>query len=298
MVLCIKNCSTHAYYGLIGEKPMYCKKHKLENMIDVVNKRCLNEKCNKQPKFGLSGEKPEYCKKHKLENMVDVINKRCLNENCNKQPKFGLSGEKPEYCKKHKLENMVDVINKRCLNENCDTRPSHGLQGEKPEYCSLHKLEQMVDVVSKKCTSCGIFTVNKKRNYLCSYCSPTHRQTTKEDIVKALLQKNSYTFIHDKQIANDSCIRNRPDFLFDCHTYYVILECDEDAHKSYEKECEFVRMNNISYVLNKPTLFIRYNPDLKQVKRKEKHETLLKTLDRCLYKECIPQNEPIYLFYF
>lgn len=259
----MKKCGTIANYSLIGEKPLYCFKHKLHNMSDVVNKKCIENDCIKNPTFGLIWKKPEYCVKHKLENMVDVVHKKCIKVDCTSLPSYGLSGKKPEYCAPYKLEDMVDLVHKKCIKDGCNTNPKYGLPGKKPEYCSEHRLEQMVDVVSKKCTYCSIFTVNKKQNYLCSYCSPTHRQTTKEDIVKELLQKNGYTFIHDKQIANDSCVKNRPDFLFDCDSYYVILECDEDSHKNYEKDCEIVRMNNISYALKKPTLWIRYNPDLK-----------------------------------
>jgi hypothetical protein len=132
---------------------------------------------------------------------------------------------------------------------------------------------------------------------LCSYCSPTQRQTKKEDIVKKLLEQQNYQFVHDKQIGNGSCVKYRPDFLFDCGTYFVVLECDEYSHKHYEQICEISRMNNIFYGLGLPTLFIRYNPDLKEVSRKIKHKKLLETLEDCLYKENIPQIEPIYLFY-
>lgn len=290
-------CGDRAIFGPLGGSRSHCGKHRTTDMFNLTIKRCKFENgCTEQARYGRVDGKPLRCLLHRLDDMKDLVSKRCLVETCDIiSPKFGFPDKKPLYCSHHKLAGMENLVHNRCLN--CDTLPKFGLPGEKPIYCVNHKTEKMIDVVHKRCTSCGIFQVEKKRNYLCSYCSPTHRQTSREDVVKELLHKNSYKFIHDKQIVNDSCVKNRPDFLFDCDTYYVILECDEDAHKNYEKECEFVRMNNISYVLNKPTLFIRYNPDLKQVKRKQKHETLLKTLETCLNKECVPQNEPIYLFY-
>lgn len=291
-------CGKRAIYGPPGGSRSFCGEHK-KDMDNLLYKRCKFETgCTDKAGYGLVGESPLYCYKHKTGKMTNLVSKRCLLETCDIiSPKFGFPGKKPLYCSQHKLAGMSNICHTKCLNENCTNSPKFGLLGEKPIYCSLHKSEKMINVVHKRCTSCGIFQVDKKRNYLCSYCSPTHRQTSREDTVKELLHKNGYTFIHDKQIVNDSCVRNRPDFLFDCGTYFVILECDEDAHKNYEKECEFVRMNNISYVLNKPTLFIRYNPDLKEVTRKQKHLVLLKTLENCLYKECVPQIEPIYLFY-
>ena len=48
--------------------------------------------------------------------MVDVKNKKCLENNCNKQPNYNLQNEKYGiYCKEHKKENMIDIKNKKCI---------------------------------------------------------------------------------------------------------------------------------------------------------------------------------------
>ena len=64
--------------------------------------KCLD--CDKGAIFNLSIEiKALYCATHKKENMVDVINKKCIKLNCNKQPAFNISTEKKGiYCYKHK----------------------------------------------------------------------------------------------------------------------------------------------------------------------------------------------------
>lgn len=112
------------------------------------------------------------------------------------------------------------------------------------------------------CISCSLFGgVSKQNNYLCSYCNTDKpsRKKTKEERVKQLLLDNNLEFIHDKMITNVCCLKYRPDFLFDCVNYYLILECDENGHSQYEQSCEIIRMNNICIGL--PTKFIRYNPD-------------------------------------
>ena len=39
----------------------------------TINEKCLNEKCNKMPCFNYEGQTQRlYCKEHKLENMIDV----------------------------------------------------------------------------------------------------------------------------------------------------------------------------------------------------------------------------------
>jgi hypothetical protein len=111
------------------------------------------------------------------------------------------------------------------------------------------------------------------------------------------LVNNNFHFIHDKMITNDCCLKYRPDFLFDCGKYFLVLECDEDAHSQYDRQCEIVRMNNICIGLGLPTKFIRYNPDKKGVRINIKEKLLLKTLNEELNKDVLDDIEPIYLFY-
>ena len=40
--------------------------------------------------YGLEGKKAEYCVEHKKENMVNVKNKKCKENGCQKQPHYGL----------------------------------------------------------------------------------------------------------------------------------------------------------------------------------------------------------------
>ncbi len=56
-------------------------------------------------------------------------------------------------------------------------------------------------------------------------------------------------------------------------------------------------MNNIISDIGLPTLFIRYNPDLKHVTKSKKHKKLLETLNTCLNLESLENLDPIYLFY-
>ena len=185
----VKNCSVkNANFNLLNETSgICCAKHKDENMINILSKKCLL--CDKQPFFNLPAENIGiYCNQHKLENMINILSKKCLL--CDKQPSFNLPSEKTGiYCVEHKLENMVDVKNKRCLL--CDKRPHFNLPAEKTAiYCVEHKLENMIDVKSKRCLFCekipnynlpnektGIYCVEHKlenmidvKNKRCLFC--------------------------------------------------------------------------------------------------------------------------------
>ena len=70
---------------------------------------------------------------------------------------------------------------------------------------------------------CRLFYVTKRTNYLCSYCNPEKSKLvkTKENRLRDFLTKNN----------NDCCLKYRPDFLIDSDSYFIIIECDENAHE-------------------------------------------------------------------
>jgi len=168
------------------------------------------------------------------------------------------------------------------------------------EYCEANKQkikEQMKEYT--KCRSCKLFQTRSKTKYLCSYCNPDKptRQKTKEMRVKTFLEECNYKFIHNRKCNLDgSCQTYYPDFLIDCNTFFLIIECDEDAHKSYPIDCEKMRENNICYALGLPCVFLRFNPDKKKVKMKVKEKVLKSYIEYYMNRESM-NNEVQYLFY-
>jgi len=66
---------------------------------------------------------------------------------------------------------------------------------------------------------------------------------------------------YDRIIDKGTCGLERPDFLFDCGTHYVVLEVDENQHDDRQEVCECFRTVNVSQSLGMKTVFLRYNPD-------------------------------------
>ena len=53
--------------------------------------------------------------------MINIKDKKCKFENCNKIPNYNFKDIKsPIYCNVHKLENMINVKDNRCKTELCD----------------------------------------------------------------------------------------------------------------------------------------------------------------------------------
>ena len=199
---------------------------------------------------------------------------------------------------------MVDVKNKQCRYPWCETRPSFGVEGGPATHCGPHALPGMRDVVHRKCASCGLFIVIKAP-HLCSYCTPntSKRQKTREMKIKALLESTTdlNNPIHDKPVGGD-CGKYRPDFRYDAPTHSVVVEVDEDQHRSYDSECERIRMINIVQAVGMRCVFVRYNPDAFKIDgktirvyEKKRHDLLLRTIRECMTSP--PTADVVYLYY-
>ncbi len=154
MTICNElNCKKNAHFGFKGEKPKYCKEHSTDEMINVVDKKCL---CGKaRPSFGLVNDKaPTCCTSCRTPEMIDIKHKKCL---CNKAiPIFGIKDSKnPTCCKECKTPEMIDIINKICL---CGkVRPSFGLETDKKATCCKEcKTSEMINIKDNKCIKCNI----------------------------------------------------------------------------------------------------------------------------------------------
>ena len=289
-VTCVTTCVENIKEATFGHnvdgklKRMYCKEHSIEGVVGKKSKirKCESEGCDVQPSFCAPGETTRtFCKKHKPNDAVHRViatGNSCKhhfqdNTRCMVQPCFGFANDqRPSYCREHCLEgmqNIVDRNNRGCEIKDCTvTRATFGYQNsKKPTRCASHRTNEMSDIVNAKCVKCGLFVVTFQKNYKCSHCSEeTVYRRQKELLVFTILKENfaDYTFIWNGAVGQDkSCAltRYRPDFCFDRGFYYLIVECDEDAHRQYDVECERKRMYEITGGLGLPVVFVRYNPD-------------------------------------
>jgi len=87
---------------------------------------------------------------------------------------------------------------------------------------------------------------------LCIYCEPnnfTNFRLYKQNVIETLLKNKKIKILQsDKIIDKGECGKERPDFLIDCGTHYIIIEVDEHQHQGRACECEQIRMVKIVYV--------------------------------------------------
>jgi len=200
-------------FGPPGKKGIYCSDHKKADHIDVTNKKCKVDTCNKYPGFGKPGKKALYCAYHGKElGCIDVVSKLCRSIKCTKHPSYGEENGTPEYCAKHGRElGLINVVNKRCVEKDCMKQPSYGHIGLIPLYCHDHAYdkENLVNLVHKRCVSyaCSFYEnhnkpfatrINPKNNKveLCSFCWRVmypdlsgYRKVSKEHFILAEVQR-------------------------------------------------------------------------------------------------------------
>ena len=277
------------YFNEPGEKKaICCSKCKTETMVNVKHKKC---DCRKsRPSFNEPGEKKAICcAKCKTETMIDVKHKKCK---CRTIPSFNEPGEKKAICCfKCKTETMVDVINNKC---NCGkSRPSFNEPGEKKAICcSKCKTETMIDVKHNKCIGQdGLCDITGNPNYrgYCTFCfSHTFpddpltleiKGKSKEMKVKDFINEHFNGFIHDKMLSTGHCdcsIRRRPDHRKLIGNTLLVIETDENQHKSYIKMDEDTRYDDLFMGYAGKWIYIRFNPDKYNTKSGKKKDPDLK----------------------
>ena len=264
-------CNIEACYNFPKlKKPICCKKHLLDGMIDIKNKKCLFDNCNKKPNYNFEYEKTAiYCAEHKEINMIDITKKLCEFASCNKTPNFNFEGEKRGiYCSEHKKEGMIDIKNKRCEFEDCKKIPNYNFEGEKKGiYCLEHKKFNMIDVKSRKCLfkDCNkIPAYNFENQKLPIYCSK-HKINGMIDIRNKKCEiegcskqpnynyeglKPLYCLSHKKQnmidVLNKRCknqwcnTRNNPKYEGYCLRCFIHEFPDQEISRNYKIKERYV----------------------------------------------------------
>ncbi len=93
--------------------------------------------------------------------------------------------------------------------------------------------------------------------------------------MKALLQSAGWDAVHDRRLANNCSLLDRPDFVIDAGYRLVVIEVDEHQHRdrtcprtcacpaggARSCNCQQARMFDLGQAAGMPQVWIRYNPD-------------------------------------
>jgi hypothetical protein len=177
MAFCDTCRTVKAIFNSPGEKKgKYCSAHKLNGMVNVINKMCEYQGCaGKRAIFNIIGEKPKFCGEHATDGMINLSAKKCKGVNgkkCYTIPIYNYPTEKKgEYCVEHKLDGMVNATGKRCEATGCNVIAQFNLEGETMgKFCSKHKSDEMIDIKHSRCEQSGCITSPSYRFEQDSHC--------------------------------------------------------------------------------------------------------------------------------
>ena len=282
-------------------------------MVDVMSKRCDHVGCTSlNPVFNIKGEKKgSFCSAHKSVGMVDVINKRCDHAGCNTSAWYGIPGNAPTLCASHKKVGTMPNPRRLCGEKRCREVATHGITAS--VRCGQHMLPGDDNLVERECRNCHLPNVLNS-DALCVDCfawtSGKRPRLAKQRDVLQFLDHCFTEFPYDTtdvvpQDLKDCDRRERPDVMWNKADRIVILEVDEQQHKSRPCECEQTRMMNISQALHcEKTVWIRYNPDSfkspesRKWSRTKRHDFLKQWLTWSLTEAILPYTiSVVYLFF-
>ena len=321
----------NAFVSSIDNKDNYINNAILEYKYGSRQKldTCIEEDCSNLARYNYTDQIcGVLCSKHTTQNMINVISGKCKNNNCGTRACFNFSEETtPIYCGEHKKDTMINVYSKKCIKDNCIQIASCNYSGEiTPIYCIDHMYENMVNIRGTLCKNCADWPDSRmaqhKYNGHCTRCFqqlfPTDPLTlsmkskTKEIAVRDFINSNFIKFQHDKPLYTGNCDcthRRRIDHRRLIDNTILAIETDENQHKSYDKNDEEIRYDDLYMVHSGKWIFIRFNPDNYKnsngQNKQTKLETRLKTLEkeikyqifRIVNEENTDLVEIIHLFY-
>ncbi len=152
-----------------------------------------------------------------------------------------------------------------CQESGCST-PVQYIKGGLPHRCFKHD-------GAPKCAKCNLFTVTcigTTYTDLCIYCVPRPNRSflLKEHMLKNYLDSQTDLPKFSNNESTKVCSGFRPDFKKEFLGWTLFIECDENQHKSYNKEAELQRMKTITDDQGWFCVFIRFNPDTYHINHK------------------------------
>ena len=229
------------------------------NMVSIYSKECLHDNCDQIATHNFPSEtKKLFCSVHCEKDMVLISSSnQCQHSGCKQKAIYGLPNKRKQFCSEHKKPNTINqVLESKCSILDCDNEYYCIVDAKK--VCLKHAPEDYETNIKRLCKYCDI---KEKSKYICKRCKGI--QNKKESaVVKHLKKEIKVDFKHDTCEMLQGCSRRRPDMYYELNKHCVIVEIDENQHKSYGDSCECSRISEIvGGIGGKSVIFIRFNPD-------------------------------------
>ena len=171
---------------------------------------------------------------------MSYLGKKCDYKGCQrKRPNFGNHITGRAFCSEH-ADRTIHWNLSTCKTPKCKQVATHSVTGAFPfQYCESHSPDGFSSCKEQRCLGCNLPYLCDEEGYCLFSCTRRHKERTKltENAMNEFFVKKGLTFTRDT--ASDfSCTAKRPDFEFRTTFGIILVENDEDQHKSRVCECE------------------------------------------------------------
>jgi hypothetical protein len=235
-------------------------------------KRCKEDGC----KSSVSG-KTDLCARH-------GGGKRCKEDRCK-----SIARGKTDFCRKH-------GGGKRCKENGCNNSAR-----SKSDFCASHgggdRCPNCIDWIDSRCGT-------RKYDGYCATCfkvlfpederSKIVYSHTKEIRVRNEINLHFEGFIHDKPLYTGNCDcthRRRIDHRKLIGNTILAIETDEFAHTGYDPLDEEIRYDDLYMIHSGKWIFIRFNPDGRNVDLEDKLKVLIREIEEQIVRIESEENE-------
>jgi hypothetical protein len=268
-----EGCETLPSYGTEKGNAIHCVEHKEDSEVNVNSVFCTTDGCGIIASFGKKGSKKKiHCAQHTEPGELNITNKICETKGCGILANYAIPGNSKQFCVRHKKKGMIYIKNLRCIEPGCRDAAIFGIVYA--THCGTHQLSTQFNLVEKKCNGCELFNIVDSDGF-CYTCRPSSTKflpaqthLLKQRVVQGWLETRidfpqfDFSDVQLTYFTSPTCMTGyKPDCIWDFTSHFVVLEVDEDQHRTYQEWCDCVRMKNISETLMRPMTFIRYNPD-------------------------------------
>ena len=313
------SCLSKMYTKRVSEHTSACKKRTLDEMLGLFDepyiqsknrryRKCVEPGCTKFSQ-GKSGK----CAKH-------GGGKLCIEPGCTKYAQG-----KPGKCIRH------GGFNKLCIEPGC-TKNAQGKLGKCMKHgggtkcfsedgCNNYARGESKMCVKHggglRCPECIDEVVSRGGNHyyngMCAACfkhkfpddpkSLVMYKRMKELAVRKAINENFEGFIHDKLLYSscDCPMLRRIDHRTEIDGTLLAIETDEYAHRGYDRKDEVNRYHDIMMSHGGRMLFIRFNPDGRDMSLKKRIEELISEIGTQIRRIKAGDNrellEVVYKFY-
>ena len=223
---------------------------------------------------------------------------------------WGWTKCKQKTCGEGTLLGFHHCMKHACMKFRCKTQGCNAKTKKENMLCEEHRIKKPVSKNSH-CPNCIDWIDsrcrNKKYDGWCARCfkdtfpnDPRSKigANRKELLVRKRINDEFDGFIHDRTMYTGNCDcthRRRIDHRKIINNTMIAVETDEFAHRSYDRDDEIIRYDDLYMIFSGKWIYIRFNPDdnRSKVHFEDKLNTLIDTIRKCIQRIENEENDDL-----